>query len=73
MFKNSFNNIYTNYLYKFIAFESFINVLLHFKTFIKVTIKLDLVIFKVIKYILRFIAFNNIKNRFILDLFITSI
>lgn len=60
MFKNSFNNIYTNYLYKFIAFKIFINVLLHFKTFIKVKIKLNAVILKVIKHILRFIAFNNI-------------
>lgn len=60
MFKNSFNNIYTNHLYKFIAFKIFINVLLHFKAFIKVRIKLNAVILKVIKYILRFIAFNNI-------------
>ena len=60
MFKNSFNNIYTNYLYKLIAFKIFINVLLYFKTFIKVKIKLTTVILKVIKHILRFIAFNNI-------------
>lgn len=60
MFKNSFNNIYTNYLYKLIAFKIFINVLLYFKTFIKVKIKLNSVILKVIKHILRFIAFNNI-------------
>ena len=60
MFKNSFNNIYTNYLYKLIAFKIFINVLLYFKTFIKVKIKLNSVIFKVIKHILRFVVFYNI-------------
>ena len=60
MFKNSFNNIYTNYLYKLIAFKIFINVLLYFKTFIKVKIKLNSVILKVIKHILRFVVFYNI-------------
>ena len=60
MLKNSFNNIYTNYLYKLIAFKIFINVLLYFKTFIKVKIKLNSVILKVIKHILRFVVFYNI-------------
>ena len=60
MFKTSVNNIYTTYLYKLIAFKIFINVLLYFKTFIKVKIKLNSVILKVIKHILRFVVFYNI-------------